>query len=101
MPYALEFEVPGDEALYRRVSEVIGDERPAGLLVHLVVRTAGGLRHVEVWNSSDEHETFHRDRVDPAVRTVLQSIGITEMPAHDHDVLELIDLQLTPSDSLT
>ena len=100
MPYALEFEVPGDEALYRRVKDAIGDERPAGLLVHLVVKTATGLRHVEVWNSIDEHERFHRDRVEPAVHTVLRSIGLTEMPPpHEHDVLDLVDLQLTQETS--
>ena len=96
MPYALEFEVPGDEALYERVKKAIGDDHPAGLLVHMVVKTADGLRHIEVWNSIDEHERFHRDRVEPAVHTVLQSIGVSEMPpSHDHDVLDLIDLQFT------
>ena len=50
-----------------------------------------------MWNTVDEHERFHRDRVEPAVRTVLQSIGFTEMPPpHDHDVLDLIDLQFMP-----
>ena len=97
MPYALEFEVPGDEALYGRVKDAIGDEQPVGLLVHMVVRTSGGLRHIEVWNTVDEHQRFHRDRVEPAVHAVLQSIGFTEKPPpHDHDELDLIDLQITP-----
>ena len=97
MPYALEFEVPGDEALYGRVKDAIGDEHPAGLLVHMVVKTTAGLRHIEVWNSVDEHERFHRDRVEPAVHAVLRSIGFTETPPpHDHDELDLIDLQITP-----
>jgi hypothetical protein len=96
----MEFEVPGDEALYRRVCDVIGDGHPAGLLVHIVVKTAAGLRHIEVWNSVDEHEQFHRDRVEPAVQAVLQSIGLTETPPpHDHEILDLIDLQLTARDS--
>ena len=42
MPYALEFEVPGNEALYERVKSEIGDEQPAGLLVHMVVKTSRG-----------------------------------------------------------
>ena len=42
MPYALEFQVPGDEALNGRVKEAICDEHPAGLLVHTVVKTAEG-----------------------------------------------------------
>ena len=96
MAYAVEFEVPGDEHLYERVKDAIGAERPDGLLVHMVVKTAGGLRHIEVWNTVDEHERFHRDRVEPAVHAVLQSIGVTDTPPpHDHDELTLIDLQVT------
>ena len=94
MPYALEFEVPGNEAMYERVKAMIGDEHPAGLVVHMVVKTSSGLRHIEVWDSVDEHERFHRDRVEPAVHTVLQSIGVTDVPTHEHDVLDLIDLQV-------
>jgi hypothetical protein len=96
MPYALEFEVPGDEALYERVKAAIGSERVPGLLVHLVVKTADGLRHIEVWNSPEEHDRFHRERVEPAVQTVLRSIGFTDPPPpHDQDELDLIDLQLS------
>ncbi|HEY5839988.1 MAG TPA: class I SAM-dependent methyltransferase [Mycobacterium sp.] len=42
----------------------------------------------------DELERFHRDHVEPAVRTVLRSIGVSEMSPHEHDVLDLIDLQV-------
>ena len=73
---------------------MIGDEHPAGLVVRMVVKTSSGLRHIEVWDSVDEHERFHRDRVEPAVHTVLQSIGVTDVPAPEHDVLDLIDLQV-------
>lgn len=97
MPYALEFEVPGDESLYGWVKDQIGDDHPAGLLVHLVVKSAGGLRHIEVWNSLPEHEQFHRDRVEPAVHSVLQSLGFAgSPPPHDHDELDLIDFQVAP-----
>ena len=70
---------------------------PAGLLVHMVVKSSGGLRHIEVWNTVDEQQRFYRDRVEPAVHSVLQSIGLTEMPPpHDHDVLDLVDLHRGP-----
>ncbi len=50
-----------------------------------------------MWDSVDEHERFHRDCVEPAVRSVLRSIGLTDTPpSHDHDELDLIDLQITP-----
>ena len=98
MTYALEFEVPGDDTLYRRVKEAIGVEPPAGLLVHMVARTAEGLRHIEVWDTADEHDRFHRERVEPAVHMVLRSMGFTELPPppHDHVELDLIDLQVAP-----
>ena len=73
----------------------IGDQRPPGLLVHMVVKTSSGLRHIEVWDSIDQHEQFHRDCIEPAVHAVLQSIGLTDMPPpHKHDTLDLIDLQV-------
>ena len=31
MPYALQYNVPSDEQLYRRVAAEIGDEQPKGL----------------------------------------------------------------------
>ena len=61
----------------------------------MVVKTSSGLRHIEVWDSVEEHARFHRDRVEPAVHAVLRSIGLTDMPPpHEHDALDLIDLQV-------
>jgi len=95
MAYVLEFEVPGNEALYERVKMAIGPEHPSGLQVHLVVKGANGLRHIEVWDSAGDHDRFHRDRVEPAVESVLRSIGFSgPPPPHDHDELDLVDLQV-------
>ena len=80
MPYALEFEVPGNEALYERVKARSATSTLRGCVVHMVVKTSSGLRHIEVWDSVDEHERFHRDRVEPAVHAVLQSIGVSDLP---------------------
>lgn len=98
MAYAVEFEVPGDAELYGRVKAAIGDEHPHGLIVHLVVKTPAGLRHIEVWDTLEQHDRFHADRVEPAVHGVLQSIGFSEMPPeHDLDELDLIDIELAPA----
>ena len=95
MAYVLEFEVTGDVALYERVKAAIGPEPPSGLLVHLVVKGALGLRHIEVWDSAGDHDRFHRDCVEPAVEAVLRSVGFTgPPPPHDHDELDLVDLQV-------
>ncbi|MGH3045182.1 MAG: hypothetical protein ACRDM2_10660 [Gaiellaceae bacterium] len=48
MSYALLYDVPADEQMYRQVRVAIGDERPEGLVAHLVVQTDNGLRHIGV-----------------------------------------------------
>ena len=95
MSYALFYDVPADEAMYRQVQELVGVELPEGLVVHLVVQTEGGLRHIGVWDSEEDWRRFHDERVEPAVHTVLTAVGFTEMPP-DPPVqeLELVDVWL-------
>ena len=80
MSHAFTYEVPASEQMYRQVKEAIGDEQPNGLIVHLVVRVDGGLRHTEVWESKDDWGRFHDERVAPALHHVLTAAGFTEMP---------------------
>jgi hypothetical protein len=80
MSHAFSYEVPASEQMYRQVKEAIGDGQPKGLIVHLVVRVDGGLRHIEVWESKDDWGRFHDERVEPAVHQVLTAAGFTEMP---------------------
>jgi hypothetical protein len=93
MSYALFYDVPADEQTYRQVKAAIGDEQPKGLVVHLVVKSEGGLRHIGVWDSEADWQRFHDDRVEPAVHKVLTAIGFTELPP-DPPVqeLELVDV---------
>jgi hypothetical protein len=95
MSYAMLYDVPADERMYRRVKAAIGDEQPKGLIVHLVVQTDGGLRHIGVWDSEEDWQRFHDDRAEPAVHAVLTSAGFTEMPP-DPPVqeLKLVDVWL-------
>ena len=98
MSYVVEYEVPGNAQLYAQVKAAIGEEYPKGLHVHLVVESPGGLRHTEVWDSADQYERFHDERVTPAVVGVLRSVGFTDMPpAPAVRKLELIDVQLIPA----
>jgi hypothetical protein len=53
MPYAFFYDVPGTEDLYQRVKAEIGDEPPKGLVLHLVARHDGMLRHFNVWDSKE------------------------------------------------
>jgi hypothetical protein len=86
--YALFYDVPADEQMYRQVRAAIGDEQPRGLVVHLVVQVDTGLRHIGVWDSEADWQRFHDERVEPAVHTVLTAAGFTELPP-DPPVQEL------------
>jgi hypothetical protein len=64
-------------------------------VAHLVVEFDGGLRHIEVWDSQEDWQRFHDERVEPAVHKVLSAAGFTEMPP-DPPIkpLKLIDVWL-------
>ncbi|MGH9185035.1 MAG: hypothetical protein ACRD0U_04335 [Acidimicrobiales bacterium] len=93
MSYALFYDVPADKEMYRHVKAAIGDEQPKRLVVHLVVQTDGGLRHIGVWESQADWQRFHDERVEPAVHAVLTAAGFTQMPP-DPPVqdLDLVDV---------
>jgi hypothetical protein len=94
MPYAFFYDVPGDEHMYGKVKDEIGEEQPKGLLVQLVVkRSEGGLRHFNVWESREDWERFQEERVQPAVTKVLAAIGVTEAPSRPPvEEMDLIDV---------
>ena len=80
MSYAMLYDVEILEEMYRQVSKAIGDKKPAGLVVHLVLQAESGLRHIGVWDSQQDWQRFHDERLEPAVRAVLTAAGFTEMP---------------------
>jgi hypothetical protein len=93
MPYALRYDVPADEDMYRQVKARIGDEQPHGLIAHLVVQSDHGLCHIGVWDSPDAWRRFHDDRVEPAVHAVLTAAGFTAMPPDPPvEELNLVDV---------
>lgn len=89
--YGFSYEVPGNEAMYRRVKEELG-QMPDGLIVHLVTQTPGGLRHVNVWRSQREWEKYRDQIVRPAVNKVLTAQGITDAPAPQEEPMPVVDL---------
>ena len=86
MSYAFTRDVPVDEGHYAEVRAEIraatGGATPEGLVVHLVVRRAGGLRYIDVWDSQAEWRRFHDECISPAVRKVMAAHGMTR-PAAD------------------
>jgi hypothetical protein len=89
--YAISYEVPGNRMFYDRVKSELGEDAD-GLLVHLVVESEGGLRHIGVWNSKQQWETYREERVRPAVNRILAQAGIPEPPAPEEEALEVVDL---------
>ncbi|PXX01572.1 hypothetical protein [Mycolicibacterium moriokaense] len=68
MVYAYLQDVPIDEGLYRRIIDELGPEPLAGSLLHLCVRRpGGGLRYIDVWESSDACARAFEDRIHRAV----------------------------------
>ena len=95
MPYALQYDVPADEQLYRRVAAEIGDEQPKGLVAHVGGKRDGGLRHIEVWDSKEEWEHFRAERIEPALDKVFAAAGITHRPPRPPmQEMELVDVRV-------
>jgi hypothetical protein len=93
MAYAFLYDVPGDEGIYQKVKAEIGDDPAPGLLVQMVLKRDGGLRHVGVWDSKEGFERFQRETVLPAVARVLRSLGVEEAPHRPAvDELNLVDV---------
>lgn len=81
MSYAIFYDVPGDEHIYAKVKEAIGEEYPKGLHVMVVTKPeGGGLRHFAVWESEEAAIRFQEERVAPAVAQVLAGLGVTDVP---------------------
>ena len=49
---------------------------PAGLVAHVHLMQNGRARIVDIWDSAEAFETFRNDRLDPAVRQVMERHGI-------------------------
>lgn len=95
MSYAFSYQVPASEQMYCEVKGLVGDEQPKGLVVHVVVRVEGGLRHLEVWETKEDWDRFHHERIEPALNQVLSAAGSTQMPPDPPiDRLELVDVWL-------
>jgi|tagenome__1003787_1003787.scaffolds.fasta_scaffold20208737_2 hypothetical protein len=93
MTYAFYYDAPGNPKIYGMVSEQLGSQPPQGLVVQVVTSTGHGLRHLQVWESRREWETFRDSRVGPAVSAVLERLGIPTPagPPEEH-VLDLVDV---------
>ena len=93
MTYCFYYDAPGSPQVYEMVSRELGPDRPDSLVLQLVTRVDGGLRHLNVWDSREQWESFRDDRVRPAVASVLARLGVPapDVPPQEHG-LELVDV---------
>ncbi|MEO5875133.1 MAG: hypothetical protein ABIS86_10030 [Streptosporangiaceae bacterium] len=81
MVYAFTQDVPIDATFYQRITDGLGPQAPAGLVLHLAIeRPEGGLRYVDVWESEQDFERFAEERLHPVVHTLLREIFGENLP---------------------
>lgn len=90
MPYAMVIEQAGVTMEdYERVTQAMGPEPVAGLLMNAVGTSDGGLRFVSIWASREDARRFEQERLFPAFAQALA--GPPARPAvTDFDVEALV-----------
>ena len=79
--YAFQQDVPINAKAYERIQAGLGDQLPAGLVVHLALeRPEGGLRYIDVWESEAQMEDFAEHRLHPVVHPVLSAAFGDHLP---------------------
>ena len=81
MLYAFTQDVPIDAAFYRRITDGLGTDAPAGLVLHLAIeRPEGGLHYIDVWESQQDCDRFSEERLHPVVHTLLHEVFGDQIP---------------------
>jgi len=79
LTYAYVQDIAEDWEDYERLTAVLGDEVPEGLIVHVAGRTDSGFRIIDVWESREAWERFRDERLRPAARRAADD-GALEPP---------------------
>ena len=81
MTYSFIQDVPIDAAFYQRIADALGDDPPAGLIVHVAFeRPEGGLSYLDVWESEDDWNRFAEERLHPVVHGMLSEVFGDNLP---------------------
>jgi hypothetical protein len=78
---------------YDRLMDEMGRDAPDGLIAHVVAKTDGGLRYVDVWETEQHWKTFHVETIEPALDRVyagMERPGANEMRIEVLDVYDVI-----------
>ncbi len=77
MAVAMMVDTEGSQAVYEKVREQLGSEKPVGGIFHIAGPSPhGGWRVIEVWESAEQANRFFHERLVPA----LQAAGIQGPP---------------------
>jgi hypothetical protein len=94
MTVLMELEIPvareDIEELTRRMGAA--ENPPDGLLVHVAVQSADGLRVVDVWDSEADFERFRETRIGPALQAMMADRGMTDPMDMEPRVSEAFDV---------
>lgn len=92
--YAFSQDVPIDAAFYRKIADGLGEDPPAGLIVHVAVeRPEGGLRYIDVWESEEDWDRFGEERLHPVVHPLLaKAFGDRLPPEPERTPLPVVDV---------
>ena len=66
--------VPITAEMYARIKDGLGPQIPPGMIAHLVYRTEGGPRYVDVWQAKNDFDAFEHGRLHPVVHPLLQDM---------------------------
>jgi hypothetical protein len=81
MTYSFTQDVPIDAAIYKRITDGLGEDPPKGLITHLAIeRPEGGLRYLDIWESEDDCNRFTEERLHPVVHGLLGEIFGNDLP---------------------
>jgi len=80
------YEVPGATLeQYDKVNEQLGPEKPDGVHAHIAGQAEGGIRVIEVWDSTDAIDRYMQSGLGEA----LEQAGIPEPTITDFEVHNL------------
>ncbi len=81
MTYAFTQDVPIDATFHERIMHGLGDEPPAGLIMHLATELPdGGLRYVDVWETEADCDRFIEERLHPVMSHLLADVFGDNLP---------------------
>ena len=84
------FDIQGGIEQYDEVVERVGEEeKPEGVHAHIAVKTDGGFKVIEVWDSIEHCDRHMSQGTGQAIQEVMQAAGVPEPTVTDLEVHRL------------